>query len=270
MEKYYIEYGINRQLIKNKDEIELAKTKIYKNLTPSNIEKLKTVSLKIKDINEIINHFNINSNGKRLKIEKYNILINNLRLLYYVNKIKQYWKKYCIYTIKVLQGPAIFNRKLCNNNEDFLTTEKIEDIPYEHFFSFKDTDNFVYGFNLMSLKKMFNNNQYFNPYNRNSLNDKLIYNIKKSIRLNKLLKYGLEELEKENNIVVADNINNRLKMIALNVFHYIDSFGYYTQVEWYMDLSHRQTILFIRELYDIWNYRAGLTITDKIVFVLIQ
>ena len=54
----------------------------------------------------------------------------------------------------------------------------------------------------MSLKKMFNNNQYFNPYNRNSLNDKLIYNIKKSIRLNKLLKYGLEELEKENNIVV--------------------------------------------------------------------
>ena len=30
MDKYYIEYGINRQLINNKDEIELAKTKIYK------------------------------------------------------------------------------------------------------------------------------------------------------------------------------------------------------------------------------------------------
>ena len=77
-------------------------------MTQTNIEKLKTVSLKIKDINEILNHFKINSNGKRLKLEKYNILMNNLRLLYYVNKIKQIWKKYCIYTIKILQGPAIF------------------------------------------------------------------------------------------------------------------------------------------------------------------
>ena len=36
------------------------------------------------------------------------------------------------------RGPAVLNRKLCNNNTDFITLEPLEEIPFEQFFSFKD------------------------------------------------------------------------------------------------------------------------------------
>ena len=44
----------------------------------------------------------------------------------------------------LLRGPGIYNRKLCNNQEDFYTFEPVEEIPLDNFFSFRDKDNFVF------------------------------------------------------------------------------------------------------------------------------
>ena len=49
------------------------------------------------------------------------------------------------------RGPGLLNRKLCNNQTDFITLEPLDEIPFEQFFSFKDNNNFIYGFNMISL-----------------------------------------------------------------------------------------------------------------------
>lgn len=89
-----------------------------------------------------------------------------------------------------------------------------------------------------------------------------------------------------NNVLIRDNntprnnnnnnnpnnntVNNLInKMISIrektyirrieDLFIEIDLLGNYTQSSWFKDLDNRECVRFIRILYDIWNYRSGLT-----------
>ena len=47
-------------------------------------------------------------------------------------------------------------------------------------------------------------------------------------------------------------------MKVLTLFQRIDSLGNYTNIKWFMELDKYGLIQFIRELRDIWDYRANL------------
>lgn len=80
------------------------------------------------------------------------------------------------------RGPGLKERELCNNNTDFVTLEPLKEIPIEQFFSYKDDNNFIYGFNLLSLMQNMKKTKSFeNPYNRSVFNKKMKHNI---IKLN--------------------------------------------------------------------------------------
>ena len=65
------------------------------------------------------------------------------------------------------RGPAVKERVLCNNSTDFITLEPVNEIPFEYFFSYKDDNNFIYGFNIVSLiQNMKKSKNFDNPYNR--------------------------------------------------------------------------------------------------------
>ena len=48
-------------------------------------------------------------------------------------------------------------------------------------------------------------------------------------------------------------------MKILSLFQYIDTLGNYTNINWFTSLSKQELIVFFRELFDIWNYRANLS-----------
>ena len=48
-------------------------------------------------------------------------------------------------------GPAHKNRKLCVNETDFLSLENLSDIPQTQFFSYKENDGFIYGYDIFVL-----------------------------------------------------------------------------------------------------------------------
>jgi hypothetical protein len=48
-------------------------------------------------------------------------------------------------------------------------------------------------------------------------------------------------------------------MKILTLFQRIDSLGNYTNIKWFLELDKYGLIRFIRELIDIWNYRANLS-----------
>jgi hypothetical protein len=159
---------------------------------------------------------------------------------------------------KALHGPASFNRKICTNSDDFVSMEPVEEINFHQFISYKDKDGFIYGFDITSLHNLFikSGAEFRNPYNRNIFPELLFKNIRSLIRLSKILKININ-LNFEDD---TKNVSNEkaIELRALTLFQNIDSLGNYSNVSWFISLNRNQLIKFIRELMDIWNYRAQL------------
>lgn len=184
-------------------------------------------------------------------------LYNYLKYSYYVIKIQDNWKKYLRREYNRLQGEAYLHRKTVNIT-DFFSLDKIKTIPYGQFFCFKEKDQ-LYGFDARSLHNLIlKNDEPKNPYTRQPLSATTIHTFKKFILYGKILK--------EHTITIIDDttttplsIEMRINNKAQNIFYKIDTFGHFTNAQWFLDLSQINVIKLIRELIDIWEYRAQLT-----------
>jgi hypothetical protein len=160
-------------------------------------------------------------------------------------------------------GPAFRNRSICTNNFDFLSMEQLTEIPSEQFFSFKDDDGFIYGFDLLSLHNLIYkcNGAIKNPFNTKPINAKVIEDLRSLLRLSHILNINItteiEDVNKE--------ISNKksIELRAVTLFQNIDALGNYSNAQWLLSLNRNQLIKFLRELLDIWSYRAPLTMETK-------
>jgi len=86
-----------------------------------------------------------------------------------------------------LRGPASKDRSKCVNPTDFYTMDPLEEIAFVDFYSYADSDNFIYGFDLHSLVEYIKNSRrrIKNPYNRSNMDIEL-QNIRKLGRLNRI------------------------------------------------------------------------------------
>ena len=50
-----------------------------------------------------------------------------------------------------------------------------------------------------------------------------------------------------------------MELKAISLFHKIDSFGHITDSKWFLNLHKENVVKFLKELFDIWNYRAQLS-----------
>jgi hypothetical protein len=218
---------------------------------------LKKNNYTIKELKDICASFNykpIHKKKKELNDECYDFI----RKSYYIRKIQSKWRNWIIRSFKKSQGPAIFHRNLCNNVDDFLTTETMNEIDYYFFISFKDKDGFIYGFNIISLYNLILKENTTNPYTRNPFTEEFINIIKKRTVYNKILGKINHSINEQIQYKTIDQ-----KIIGL--FQKIDSLGNYTQSEWFTKLPTYKIKRFIIELYDIWNYRAQLTPETKML-----
>lgn len=160
-------------------------------------------------------------------------------------------------------GPAFMKRLLCTNASDFLTMEEMTLLPFSQFFSYKDVDDFIYGFDIISLYNLIikSGKRVQNPYNRNEIPKEEIQNIRHLIRLSKILKIQIDiDIQDVNN-----DISNQksIELKILDIFQNIDSLGNYSDPAWFLSLNRQQIIKFVRELHDIWDYRAQLSPDTK-------
>lgn len=154
-------------------------------------------------------------------------------------------------------GPASLNRKLCVNELDFCTMEKIQDIPYTQFISFKDNNGLIYGFNILSMYNLLlQNNKLENPYTKKLLENKIFKNLLALIRYSKILNVNIS-LNFSN--LRLDNESDNLNLRIISIFHEINLLGNYSNSSWFNSLSKDSLMVFINELMDVWNYRANLS-----------
>jgi hypothetical protein len=185
---------------------------------------------------------------------KQNYLLSNIESIHKIQSIIRRW--YINNNIR-LRGLAYINRTICNNDEDFYTYEPIQDIESKYFFSYKDTQNNYWGFDIRSLKKLLDMN-YNNPYTTEQIPETI------KIKVNNLI----EHLNKNNVITIIDNnvVLDRKTMVKqkfVDIFSQMEYVGYSCDIAWVMELNNSRLKRLYRELEDIWNYRANLSETTK-------
>ena len=94
-----------------------------------------------------------------------------------------------------------------------------------------------------------------NPYNRQPLPSNIRDDIRKIIRYSKYFGDSVDVIFEQE---VDMPLSKKLELRTVELFHVIDGLGNYTNPSWFNGLNHIRLVKFIRELSDIWVYRAEL------------
>ena len=270
--------------------ISIIENKVFSNTDISKPQKLKKIKGKEEDIiiptiknidillkyNYSVYHLKIFAKYYKLKVSGTKIqlakrIYSYIFLSNSIIKIQKIYRNYMQRCYNNLRGSALIKRDLCNNTFDFLTFESLKDIDINQFFSYTDQDNFIYGFDIVSIYNLIYtikgnshilNENVKNPYNRNVINPNVIQNIKKIIRLGKIIKCG-EINVKIKNVNYDLTSEKSLELKILDIFQNINEMGNYSDSAWFLELDKIKLIRFIRELYDIWNYRSEIDENTK-------
>jgi hypothetical protein len=241
----------------NDDDILFPTIENYNSITKYNYN-LNQLKVFVKYCNEKYYKQKISGNKKELLNRIYSVL----SLSSHIIKIQKIFRGFLRRKYNQLHGPAYKTRHLCTNNCDFVTMEELKDIQLDQFISYKDVDNFIYGFDISSLYNMvMKHKETKNPYNRNNIPSIVLTTIKQLVRFSKALNVKL-------NLTIEDDTKNvsiekAIELRTLSLFQTIDSLGNYSNPQWFHSLNRNHLIKMMRELIDIWNYRAQLSIEVK-------
>lgn len=249
-----LEMTKKKQKIKNEEMIIPCKTTLY---------LFQQYNYSLPQVKQIAKHYDLKLSGNKDAIIsriRHFLLIDN-----YVLILQRFVRGFIQRTYNHLHGPAYKNRQLCTNESDFYTLDPVSEIPFHQFISFKDDDGFIYGFELSSLYNLFKKNNYFdveNPYNRKMLPDNLFSKICHIVTLTKMLNININLCIEPDAPPIS--YEKAIELRSLELFQYINSLGNYGSNEWFLSLDMIKLIRFLRELQDIWDYRAGMTMQYKL------
>jgi hypothetical protein len=257
---------INKILLKceNKMVINKKQTKINdENFIIPTIENYNDITkynYNVSQLKSIAKIYKIKITGN--KNELVSRIFSYLYLSLYIIKIQKVFRGFIVKKYNDLHGPALINRKLCTNSTDFVSLEPIEEINFHQFISYRDEDGFIYGFDMTSLFNLITKgNNITNPYNRSLIPKYILDNVKLIIKFSKILKIQIVlNLEDDTQNMSTEKV---IELRTLTLFQNIDALGNYSNPQWFLSLNRNQIIKLIREIADIWNYRAQLSIETK-------
>jgi len=231
-------------------------------LDVSDYEMMERKKYNVKQLKAMCKHYKLKVSGNKPELIKR--VFYYLKHSYFAIRIQSAIRGYLHRRFFKLRGDALATRSKCVNDTDFLTMDALSEIPHYQFFSYRDGAGFLYGFDLCSIYNLMKQNgkDMRNPYTRDEFPVSLRENVKQCIRFCRLFHYPL-------NIEIEDNPHNNLseeqQLIKTidDLFHKMDLLGFYTNASWLTHLNRSQKIRFMRELFDIWAYRAQLTTETK-------
>lgn len=238
--------------------------------TINNYYEMTKYNYNLQQLKSFAKNYNLKISGNKKELTSR--LYTYLRLSYFIIKIQKVFKGFLQRKYNKIKGPGFKNVSLCTNNSDFITMEELKNIKPCQFFSYKDEDGFIYGFDIASLYTLIFKNGILedgnkkliggqNPYNRKNISEEVIKNIKLFVRLSKTLhvKIMLDVEDDIQNITTEKFVELR----AISLFQSINALGNYSDAQWFLSLNRNKLIKLVRELIDIWQYRAQLTIIVK-------
>ena len=231
-------------------------------------EKISDENFTIPCIDDFKDFLNYDYNVKQLKCilksHKLKLSGNKNEL---TNRVYNYMKDnyYCTIIQKIFRSHLMMKyykilkqipKTDYSNENDFYTMETIKEISPMFLYAYKDNQGFTYAFKTNSLIQYFKTSDKINPYNRDPFPEKVINDVEYITSICKIYT-NLCEIDIESEPILTRKQKVTLKITEL--FHIIDSLGNYSDVNWLLNLDNRRIVIFIRELFDIWCYRAQLS-----------
>lgn len=255
-------HNSNKILIDTKKQIKIDDSEI-KLPTIKNYNEMLKYNYNLSQLKYIAKNLSLKITGNKSELSKR--IYTFFHLSKYVIKIQSIFRSVLQRKLNSYHGPAFYNHKLCTNSTDFISMDPVEEIASNQFISYKDIDGFIYGFDIVSLHNMICNakkiTEIKNPYNRNNIPEKIIWNMKQIIKLNIIMKKPLN-LEIEDDTLGVSN-EKAIELRTLSLFQNIDALGNYSNPLWLLSLNRHELIKLVRELADIWDYRAQLSYEMK-------
>ena len=215
----------------------------------------------VQQLKSIASHYKLKMNGN--KTELITRIYSFLYLSNFITRAQKRIRGYLLRKYNKLHGPGFKNKNVCTNTTDFFTMDPLTELSNKQFFSFEDADGFIYGFDLLSIYNLIYkcDGQIKNPYNRLPISSKNIEKFRDLLRLSHILKIPVCTEIKD--IHEEISIKKSIELRALTLFQNIDALGNYSNAQWFLNLGKPQMIKMIRELIDIWAYRAPLSNETK-------
>ena len=235
------------------DDFEIPEIKDYNNLLSKGYN--------VKQLKDICKFYKQKKSGN--KSELIFLLYNYLKFSFYAIKVQKIFRGYLRRSFNKIKGPGLQNRSLCTNQSDFFTLEELNEVENSQFYSFKDKDGFIYGFDICSLYNMIVIEKIKdNPYNRNKLPiNKIMRDLRSLVKRGKIF-------NEAPNIKLETNLNElspkkQIELKALELFQLMDGRGFITNPVWFLQLPRIYVKRFLRELVDVWEYRAQIDTATK-------
>ncbi|NBO72265.1 hypothetical protein EBV26_17540 [bacterium] len=253
-------------------------------LKPSEYEKITYSKYSLTELRSLCSHYNIKKSGTKTDLTQR--IYTFLKQTYFIRRIQRKFKNFLSRKYGRLSGPGYLQSTKCVNDTDFYTFDKISNIKPTQLFTYRDTDNMIYGFHIASIFHLIVTSYptITNPYNRNIISSLVIKNLYEKLIYGSLIGFRVSikldddnQDDNESSELISENgqtllrssdsgSNNHIltrekqeELFIVDLFQHIDTLGNYSDSEWFMVLQRDELIRFIRHIHDIWYYRANLT-----------
>ena len=185
-------------------------------------------------------------------------LYNNFRLTRSSVTIQRLVRGSCVRRYNQMKGRGSLRRSICVNDDDIISFDPLLSIPFHEFFSFTDTNDRTYGFEIKSLWNIVSKSTGppKNPFTQTPIPSAAIDRMVRAVYLSSAIFGHHINVKYDNGVITpADHNRNNIEQI----FHEFDLLGNYTESRWMTDLTKSGLIRYMHELYDIWYVRTQLS-----------
>ena len=221
-----------------------------------NASVIGEVDFNVSQLREMCEHYNLKKSGNKEELRRR--CYSYLNVCGAVRRAQASTRGILRRKLNRLRGPGILQRRICKNEADFLTFEDTSSIHPDSYFSFRDAEDNVWAFDIMSIHNHLvkSGGDALNPFTRAVLPAaELTQRLDQIVTLASTL--GVKtDLEFEN---APPPDPQDLETRAQEIFQRFDIFGHFTDHRWLLSLDKPHLLDFYKALHDIWSYRADIT-----------
>jgi hypothetical protein len=165
------------------------------------------------------------------------------------DKIHKFWKFHGRRKARKIHGPTLFSPSLSHNDKDIYTFDSITTIPFTYHFSYIDTSNKVWTFDIRFLTQLLQyGKELRNPFSQELIQESVLQRLQ--ARAESLRKRAVPILYAEATGLTPEQLWNQK---VLDVFLRMSSLGYGVNMLWYESMTVRHHKDFYIRLYDMWH-----------------
>lgn len=168
-------------------------------------------------------------------------------------KIQRVWRHLRSYIRLFHQG--VLDTSICMNATELYSLEPVISLKALYMFGIIDSAHNLWLFDIRSLAQMISiGTLKGNPYTREPISSRI--NSKILRRISWLRSRGYTTLFPQDTELTPEQI---WRQKILDTFMKLEAFGFHVQCEWFNEMSIDMHIRFYKTLYELWNFRLGLS-----------